>query len=126
MVQEEGNIVYLTWDAVLDPEGANVRYIVRLCEVDGDCAELEPVPDVARTLTDTLQGTTYSWKVKAVDETGNEGPYSDEWSFTVANSGGSTPAAGCGCRTHGNTPTPGWLIAGLAALVLRRRRSLRH
>jgi MYXO-CTERM domain-containing protein len=126
VVQEEGNIVYLTWDAVLDPEGANVRYIVRLCDVDGDCAELEPVPDVARTLTDTLQGTTYSWKVKAVDETGNEGPYSDEWSFTVANSGGSTPAAGCGCRTNGNTPTPGWLIAGLAALVLRRRRSLRH
>ena len=128
VVQEDGGLVFLTWEAVEDPEETPVRYIVRLCEVDGACADLPSVADLARTLPDTLQGRAYTWQVRAVDEGGLEGPPSETWTFTVASSSGRTPTAGCDCRVAGGASQPGieWLLAGLVAFTLRRRRTLRH
>ena len=77
-----------TWNAATDPEGDGVTYAVQLFD-NGALAD-PPValaPAVAATSTvlgiDLADGSTYSWRVRAVDAGGAAGAWSAANQFTV-------------------------------------------
>ena len=75
----------VTWQAVSDSVGVD-SYVVEVSKLL-TFVSTEFVDTVDRLLTtDTVTGLyndTYYWRVKAIDELGNVGPYSDTWGFVT-------------------------------------------
>lgn len=89
-------------------------------------AEFKPV---------TLPAGLYRWRARGVDSQGLAGPWSEEWTFSVASAselpnsrvvperpGGTVEdlLLGCACDQRGPVGSVGWLLIGVVAL--RRRR----
>lgn len=72
------------WDAVVDPEGTTVSYLIDIA-TDADFATVL----FTATTTESIQtfnlekGIQYYWRVKARDSEGNESPYSENQSFST-------------------------------------------
>jgi hypothetical protein len=113
---------------VVDPEGDPVTYQFELMiSATGDPVDsgagVEDAGFVIWQPTEQLEEKVlYRWRVKATDDRGVAGEYSEEWTFMVVEKPGSDD---CGCA-HSRAPSVGFifLLLGLTALRLNgwRRR----
>jgi len=72
-------IVDLAWNPSADRNGINGYYVVRATQSGGTYTVLNPLPVTTLSYRDVgLDGTSYYYKVYAVDGTGNVGPASNE------------------------------------------------
>lgn len=123
---------FMDWEDVRDPEGLTVKYIVTYClelATGGErCTDTAELLESGFALPEPVQGSTYLWKVVAVDAAGNKSDPSVEWSFIVddltgGTTGGGGSADGCSCRTGARSPAgSAWLLVLFAGLGLRLRR----
>ena len=85
--------------------GSNVTYTLEISSTNGTGGWSKPnIPGSSYTLTEeeALPGNTYYWRVKAVDNYGNESPWSDPIEFRVS------PIS---------IPTWVWIVVGVVVLV---------
>lgn len=83
----EGNAIRLTWTAATDNVGVE-RYEIDRC-TGASCSNFSELKEVPGTELETLNtnlpaGTTYRYRVQAVDAAGNRGPNSDVRTATTA------------------------------------------
>ena len=111
---------------VVDSEGDPVTYQFELMvSATGDTVDSGAGVDnsgfVSWQPTAQLEeNVLYRWRVKATDDRGAAGEYSEEWTFMVVEKPGSDD---CGCA-HSRAPSAGFLflLLGLVALRLARTR----
>lgn len=117
--QQEGR-VWLSWDTAVDPDADALTYVVRVTSAEADLVEWTAAEP--RLRLDLPAGSSVQWTVAAVDPWG-EGPESEAAALTVtAAPVAEAPAPeDAGCSTGGAAPDAGWILAGVA-LALRRRR----
>lgn len=78
-------VINLTWDAASDANGIHAYYVIRATQSGGPYSVLNPKPLTQTSYRDVgLDGTTYYYKVYAVDGTSNIGPASNEVSAAAS------------------------------------------
>jgi hypothetical protein len=87
--------------------GSDIRYVLQISETTSFGSLTKPqasIEGLSYTLTtdEALQPGTYYWRVKAIDNYGNESPFSDPVEFSVA----------------APIPTWVWVVIGLVVLVV--------
>lgn len=75
--------VKLTWDAIADAD----KYELYVYKADGTTLYSNSYPQILATNSQTFNagdsGETIAWKVRAIDKTGNKGPFSELFTFIV-------------------------------------------
>ena len=109
---------------VLDPDGAPPRLDVQVvdtwteAEVVGLESVIQGAQETALALPQ-LEDGSYRWRVRAVDDEGLEGAWSDAWYFAVAEpTDAQTGPYGCTCAGAGPGRPSGLLMILLIGLLL--------
>jgi hypothetical protein len=81
------NQTFLSWKASTDPDSAVSSYLIERCQGSGctTFAEIAAMPGILTSYTDAglVNGTTYSYRVRASDPSGNLSGYSNVASSTA-------------------------------------------
>jgi hypothetical protein len=109
----------LVWSEVEDPERGDVRYVVSYCDQGGNCETSVPVLKTSLNVADMLVANQpYQWRVKALDEAGNESDYSDPRTVIVIGAGAKKDG---GCQSSNQGFAWYLLISMLLLLGWRRK-----
>lgn len=82
------NIIKFEWEGVTDSNGDTVSYVIEISKDDSFNTILESAMVESNFETFTLEsGTTYYWRVKAVDNNGLESAYSSTYQFSTEEGG---------------------------------------
>ena len=80
-----GSQINLSWTASSDPDSPNITYHVERCQGSGCSTFAQIATTTTTTYSDTgLTPTSYSYRVRALDPSGNGSPYSNVASATIA------------------------------------------
>jgi MYXO-CTERM domain-containing protein len=137
----DGEVVSGDWSYTVgnawDPDGQALTYeFLVLDRLGGTVLSVEDLPEGAAQTTWTpepLAAGVYSWTARAVDESGQAGPWAAAWVFQVGGGSGDGGAdsddglevvgQGCGCAQAGAPASAPWLgLGGLLGLAALRRR----
>ena len=122
-----GDAAILVWTAVQDPEGGEVRYVIKTC-VDGECSLSTPQTEVSLSMVSEVQsGKSYSWHVQAMDPEDNLSAPSEAREFSVfgtAEGNSASGASGCDCTLSDNSHTDyplGTFFCFICLFIWRKR-----
>lgn len=117
-----------SWAPSTDPEGENITYEVEVRQGTTVVASVTGVSGTVTSMSGELEnGGAYTWRARAVDQSGAMSEFSADNAFEVDApiDDPEVVVNGGGCRTSGGTPGAGGLALvglGLVALLRRRRR----